>query len=120
MTSVATLLKPRLFPVLSSQVFAHFGRLFCLFVCLLAYFIAAFIVCFFAIPHQHYCFELRLPIDLAIAFTSKSETQGTIVWISRLRARLNRRVARSGEPVDFTGLYMQVSFTNLSKEWREL
>jgi len=24
-----------------------------------------------------------------------------------LRARLNRGVARSGEPVDFTGLYMQ-------------
>jgi len=78
-TSVATLLKPRLFPVLSSQVFARFGRLFvCLFACLLACFIAAFIVCFFAIPPQHYCFELPLPIDLAIACTSKSETQGTI------------------------------------------
>jgi len=74
-TSVATLLKPRLFPVLSSQVFARFGRLF---VCLFACFIAAFIVCFFAIPSQHYCFELPLPIDLAIACTSKSETQGTI------------------------------------------
>ncbi len=82
MTSVATLLKPRLFPVLSVvSSLCAFWKTFCLFVCLLALlacFIAAFIVCFFAIPPQHYCFELRLPIDLAIAYTSKSETQGTI------------------------------------------
>jgi hypothetical protein len=107
--------------MLSSQVFARFGRLFvCLLACLLV--LLRLLLCVFLRSLLNIIvssFRCQL-IWLSHARARVKLKELYIVWISRLRARLNRGVARSGEPVDFTGLYMQVSFTNLSKEWREL
>lgn len=93
-------------------------KTFCLFACL---FYCGFYCVFFCDPSSTLLFRASVANWSGYRIHELLwNSRNYLVWISRLRARLNRGVARSGEPVDFTGLYMQVSFTNLSKEWREL